>query len=350
MAGIPLILLAAVFFPGIIIRTKSIVSGRKGPGILQPMLDIRVLFGKGSVYSTTTGWVFKLAPVIGLATMLTALTVVPFANMPALIPFQADFVFFSYMLALGKFFTIIGALDTGSSFEGMGANREALYSMLVEPAFLVLMGTFAMLTGYTSFSDMFMAFHVSGNPIITVFGLIGFYLLVQIALIELKTVNMASLIFVSAETLIFKAIIVPYFLFRIINQTKVYKVHSKAFPSFYSLLFTMAGLFVSIILSNILKNPSLDAVFLTIALFTLFTGVLLIITHRRIFSHMVGFLVVENAVFFFSLAVGSEMPMLINIGILLDIFVSVLIIGVLMNRIGTQFSDLESDNLTSLKH
>ena len=56
--------------------------------------------------------------------------------------------------------------------------------MLVEPAFLVLMGTFAMLTGYTSFSDMFMAFHVSGNPIITVFGLIGFYLLVQIALIE----------------------------------------------------------------------------------------------------------------------------------------------------------------------
>lgn len=184
MAGIPLILLAAIFFPGLIIRTKSIASGRKGPGILQPMLDIRVLFGKGSVYSTTTGWVFKMAPVIGLACMLTVLTVIPFANMPAIIPFEADFVFFSYLLALGKFFLIIGALDTGSSFEGMGANREALYSMLVEPAFLVLMGTFAMLTGYTSFSDMFMAFHVSGNPIITVFGLIGFYLLVQIAMIE----------------------------------------------------------------------------------------------------------------------------------------------------------------------
>jgi hydrogenase-4 component E len=175
-------------------------------------------------------------------------------------------------------------------------------------------------------------------------------LLFGIALIELKTVNLASLIFVSAETLIFKAIVVPYFLFRIINQTKVYKVHPKAFPSFYSLLMSMTGLFVSIILSDILKNPSLDGVFLTIALFTLWTGVLLIITHRRIFSHMVGFLVVENAVFFFSLAVGSEMPMLINIGILLDIFVSVLIIGVLLNRIGTQFSDLESDNLTSLKH
>jgi hydrogenase-4 component E len=176
------------------------------------------------------------------------------------------------------------------------------------------------------------------------------FLLFAIAIIELKTINLANLIFVSAETLIFKAIIVPYFLFRIINQTRVYKVHPKAFPAFYSLLFTMAGLFVSIILSNILKNPSLDAVFMTIALFTLFTGVLLVITHKRIFSHMVGFLVVENAVFFFSLAVGSEMPMLINIGILLDIFVSVLIIGVLMNHIGSQFSDLEADNLTSLKH
>ena len=175
-------------------------------------------------------------------------------------------------------------------------------------------------------------------------------LLFAIALMELKTLDLGNLIFVSAETLIFKSIVVPYFLFRIINTTKVYKVHPKAFPSFYSLLFSMAGLVISIILSNVLKNPSLDAVFLMIALFTLYTGVLLIITHRRIFSHMIGFLVVENAVFFFSLAVGSEMPMLINIGILLDIFVSVLIIGVLMNRIGTQFSDLESNNLTSLKH
>jgi formate hydrogenlyase subunit 4 len=184
MAGIPLILLAAVFFPGIILRTKSISSGRKGPGMLQPMMDIRVLFQKGSVYSTTTGWIFRLAPLVGLAAILSVLAVVPFANMPALIPFQADFVFFSYMLALGKFFMIIGALDTGSSFEGMGANREALFSMLVEPAFLVLMGTFAMLTGYSSFSDMFTAFHLSENPIITVFGIIGFYLLVQIAMIE----------------------------------------------------------------------------------------------------------------------------------------------------------------------
>ncbi len=176
------------------------------------------------------------------------------------------------------------------------------------------------------------------------------FLLFGIALIELKTIDLANLIFVAAETLIFKAIVVPLLLFRIINQTKVYKVHPKAFPSFYSLLLAIGGLILSIILSDILQKPGLDQVFMTIALFTRFTGVLLIITHRRIFSHMIGFLVLENAVFFFSLAVGTEMPMLINVGILLDIFVSVLIIGVLMNRIGSQYTDLGSDNLTRLKH
>jgi hydrogenase-4 component E len=208
--------------------------------------------------------------------------------------------------------------------------------------FHLLIVLFAVTLVYLSIAERFRSY----AKLIAVQG----FLLFGIALIELKTIDLANLIFVSAETLIFKAIIVPYFLFRIINQTKVYKVHPKAFPAFYSLIFTIAGLFVSIILSNILKNPSLDAVFMTIALFTLFTGVLLVITHKRIFSHMIGFLVIENAVFFFSLAVGSEMPMLINIGILLDIFVSVLIIGVLMNHIGSQFTDLESDNLTSLKN
>jgi len=208
--------------------------------------------------------------------------------------------------------------------------------------FYLLIVLFAGTLVYISTSERFRSY----AKLIAVQGV----LLFAIALMELKTLDLGNLIFVSAETLIFKSIVVPYFLFRIINTTKVYKVHPKAFPSFYSLLFSMVGLIISIILSDVLKNPSLDAVFLMIALFTLYTGVLLIITHRRIFSHMIGFLVVENAVFFFSLAVGSEMPMLINIGILLDIFVSVLIIGVLMNRIGTQFSDLESNNLTSLKH
>lgn len=176
--------IAAFFFPGIIQRAKSIASGRKGPGILQPIKDLRVLFMKGSVFSNTTGLIFQIAPAITLASIICVIPVIPFANQHALIQFEGDFLFFCYMIAFGKFFSIISALDTGSSFEGMGANREALYSMLVEPAFFILLGTFAMFTGYTSFTDIFNHFYISGNQYALIYSLIGFFLLVQIAIIE----------------------------------------------------------------------------------------------------------------------------------------------------------------------
>jgi len=184
MTGILLIVFVSFLFPGVILRTKSIASGRKGPGILQPVRDIIVLMKKGSVFSTTSGIIFQIAPVITLSSIFCSALLIPFANQNSLISFDGDFVFFSYMLALGKFFMIIAALDTGSSFEGMGANREAFFSMLLEPAFFILMGTFAMLTGYTSFTEIFSHFYISGNQYVLIYGILGFYLLLQIALIE----------------------------------------------------------------------------------------------------------------------------------------------------------------------
>jgi formate hydrogenlyase subunit 4 len=184
MIGFVLILIAAFFFPGIILRTKSIASGRKGPGIIQPIKDIVVLVRKGSVFSKTSGIIFQIAPVIALSSILCASLVIPFANQRALISFEGDFVFFSYLLAFGKFFTILAALDTGSSFGGMGANREAFFSMLVEPAFFILLATFAMFTGYTSFSDIFNHFFITGSNYVLIYGIIGFYLFIQIAMVE----------------------------------------------------------------------------------------------------------------------------------------------------------------------
>ena len=184
MIGLILILISAFFFPGVIVRTKSITSGRRGPGIFQPIKEIGVLVRKGSVFSNTTGLVFQIAPVISLSGIICALLVIPFANQTAIISFEGDFVFFSYLLAFGKFFAIIAALDTGSSFEGMGANREAFFSMLVEPAFFILLATFAMFTGYTSFSDIFSHFFITGNDYVLIYSIIGFYLFVQIAMVE----------------------------------------------------------------------------------------------------------------------------------------------------------------------
>ena len=181
--GFILILLAALLIPGMILRTKSVFSGRKGPGLWQPLYDMRLLLNKGSVTSTTTSIIFKIAPSISLAVVLTAALLVPLGKQAALLSFEGDFVFFAYLLALGRFFMILAALDTGSSFEGMGANREALYSMLVEPAFMLLMGTFALLTGYTSFSTIISHLYF-GSSLAFLAGLIALYLFVQIAMVE----------------------------------------------------------------------------------------------------------------------------------------------------------------------
>ncbi len=178
-----LIILTSLFFTGIIIRTKSILSGRKGPGIFQPLKDIWRLFRKGSVYSETSSFIFRVAPSIYFASILMAILFIPFGSQPGFLSFKGDFIFFAYVLALGKFFMIISALDTGSSFSGMGASREALYSLLVEPAFFILMGSFALLTGHTSFYEIFSALHFASNTSYAV-GALSAIVLIIIALIE----------------------------------------------------------------------------------------------------------------------------------------------------------------------
>lgn len=183
MLSLVLILIASLFFTGIIIRAKSIASGRKGPGVFQPVKDVWRLFKKGSVYSETTSFVFQIAPAIYFSSVVMAILVVPFGSTKGIISFDGDFIFFAYVLALGKFFSIISAMDTGSSFEGMGASREALYSMFAEPAFFILMGSFALLTGHTSFFEIFSTLHL-GSYITYALGIMATFVLVMVAMIE----------------------------------------------------------------------------------------------------------------------------------------------------------------------
>ena len=183
MLSLILIVIAAIFFTGVIIRVKSIASGRKGPGIFQPIKDVVRLFKKGVVYSETTSFVFQIAPTIYFSSVVMAMLVVPFGRSKGLISFEGDFIFFAYVLALGKFFNIISAMDTGSSFEGMGASREALYSMFAEPAFFILMGSLALLTGHTSFQEMFAALHI-GSYISYALAILGTFVLMMVSMIE----------------------------------------------------------------------------------------------------------------------------------------------------------------------
>jgi formate hydrogenlyase subunit 4 len=139
---------------GVVNRTKSLFGGRRGPPLLQPYFDLAKLLRKGAVYSRTTSWVFRAGPVVGLAAVVAAGLLLAMGGAPAAIAFAGDFVLFAYLLGLARFFTALAALDTGSSFEGMGAAREVTFASLAEPALFLCLLVLARATGTLSLSGM----------------------------------------------------------------------------------------------------------------------------------------------------------------------------------------------------
>ncbi|HXG09675.1 MAG TPA: NADH-quinone oxidoreductase subunit H [Gemmataceae bacterium] len=139
---------------GVITKTKALFAGRVGPPVLQPYYDLIKLFRKGSVFSTTTTWVFRAGPVVGLVTAVIAVLLVPLTNSTAPISFTGDLILLAYLLGLGRFFTASAALDTGSAFEGMGAAREVTFACLAEPALFLGLLVLAKLSGSLQLAGM----------------------------------------------------------------------------------------------------------------------------------------------------------------------------------------------------
>jgi len=131
-----LLLVFAPLLLGIIAKTKAFFGGRTGAPFLQPYYDLARLWRKGFVFSRTTTWVFLAGPVAGLVVPLLASLLIPFGALPAPISFSGDLILFVYLFGLSRFCTAASALDTGSSFEGMGAVREVTFSCLAEPTVL----------------------------------------------------------------------------------------------------------------------------------------------------------------------------------------------------------------------
>jgi len=141
--------------PGIINKIKAIFAGRQGPPVLQLYFDLFKLLKKGAVYSTTTTWIFRAGPIVSLACILMASLFVALAGASSPLSFSGDVVAFAYLLGLARFFTVLAALDTGSSFEGMGASREVTFSILAEPTLFIIFIVLVRCTGSLSLSAMF---------------------------------------------------------------------------------------------------------------------------------------------------------------------------------------------------
>jgi formate hydrogenlyase subunit 4 len=160
--GVALIVMPFVLV-GVINRTKSLWSGRRGAPILQTAYDVLRLLRKRSVYSETTTPVFRIAPWVFLLTTIASAMVTPLLGATAIVSFPCDFVWFAYVWSLGRVATMLAALDTGSSFEGMGAAREATFSTLLEPALFLVAGALCLQSGQRSFADVLAPRLVGGD-------------------------------------------------------------------------------------------------------------------------------------------------------------------------------------------
>jgi formate hydrogenlyase subunit 4 len=152
-----IVLLLPPLLLGVINKTKAVFAGRKGPPILQLYYELGKLFRKGTVFSSTTTWVFRAGPVVSVATGLLAALLVPLGAHASPASFAGDMILFAYLLGLSRFFTSMAALDTGSPFEGMGAAREVSFAVLAEPALFLGFVVIAKLSGSLSLSGMLAA-------------------------------------------------------------------------------------------------------------------------------------------------------------------------------------------------
>ena len=175
------------------------------------------------------------------------------------------------------------------------------------------------------------------------------FILFGVTYLTLTKISTINLMLIMLETIVFKALAVPLFVNYVIKRNGITREAEPYLPNFVSLIIVTFITVSTIILSSSIKDVNLDKTFFVVALSTIFTGLYLIVTRKKIITHVIGYLFIENGVFVLSLAVGNEMPMLVNLGIMLDIFASVLILGVFFNRIGDILKDPDIHQLSNLK-
>lgn len=174
-------------------------------------------------------------------------------------------------------------------------------------------------------------------------------ILFGIAFNNLLHIQPLGLILILLETLIVKAIVIPWFLNRLRQKNELKRVHESQVPVFYSLIIISAILIGSFLLSYTIDNEIIQLRFFTVALATVIGGMYFIVIHKNIFSHLVGFLIIENGTFLLSLAVGGEMPFLVSLAVLLDVLIAVLVIGVFLNKVRDSFDTISVSKLNKLK-
>lgn len=176
-------------------------------------------------------------------------------------------------------------------------------------------------------------------------------LLFFISCLDMGEFTLFNILFVAFETLLIKAIIIPLFLSGLIKKTKEYRDTEANIHHFYSLFIATFILFCGFLIPNInfeamkIINPLYFGVSIAVIIISLF----LITIKHKVISNVIDFITMENGIFLLSLSVAKEMPIIVNLGVLLDLFIAVFILGLLVKHINTKFDDLEVAHLSDLR-
>jgi len=150
-----IILILAPLFAGLVNKQKAILTGRVGAPIIQPYYELIKLIKKETINASSSSFISRVSPIINLTSLIIAAAILPVGFWKPLISFNGDIILFAYILGLARFFQILAAMDIGSSFEGMGASREATFALFAEPIFFFTIGSISFLSGYTSIYDIY---------------------------------------------------------------------------------------------------------------------------------------------------------------------------------------------------
>lgn len=153
--SVSVIISLAPLFAGLVNKQKAKLTGRVGAPILQPYYELQRLFKKETINATTSSFISRVAPILNFVSIIIAAAILPVGFWKPLISFNGDIILFAYILGLSRFFQILAAMDIGSSFEGMGAAREATFALFAEPIFFFTIGSIAFISGYTSIYDIY---------------------------------------------------------------------------------------------------------------------------------------------------------------------------------------------------
>jgi len=146
------LLFFAPLVAGVMNKFKAILQGRNGPRILQPYYDLMKYFRKDALFSIHTSWITRATPYILFVIVFVGGLLIPLISDG--IALSGDLLLFVYLLAMGRFFAALAALDSGSNFGGMGASRELAINTVIEPAFLLAVLAIIISTGSTTFSTI----------------------------------------------------------------------------------------------------------------------------------------------------------------------------------------------------